>query len=88
MKFDKSQAEEKVRIFSDHMLKRLVEHEDRGDWSDRPILSFYAKIVEKSIEVFEAIQAGDFDKVSKKCADGANFYLMLADRVGSLNPEG
>lgn len=78
-----SRAEQKIAKFSELMLSRMTQN-GRGDWSDKAILTFYSKIASIAVDVFKAIEDNDFDTVLNKSVDGANYYLMLADRVGGL----
>lgn len=80
---DHSKTKKKIDKFSELMLAQMTA-DGRGDWGEKAILTFYSKIAGISVEVFKAIENNDFDTVIKKSIDGANYYMMLADRVGGL----
>lgn len=79
-------TEQLIERFSAHMLQRMLEHADRGDWSTRPLTTFLRKFLEKHLEIAQAIEDQDWTTVGQRCVDAANHNMMLADRVGYLYP--
>jgi len=75
-----------VREFSELMLSRMIDHQDKGDWSDKPLISFFPRFLSLSADLFQAFVKNDFTAVGEKCVHLGNYCMMLASRVGYIVP--
>jgi hypothetical protein len=81
--------EKKVNVISAVMESRLQANEAKGDWNDLTPSQIIEGIRRQAQEAEQAVldfQEGKvpIGKVLIKCADGGNYFMFLADKMGAL----
>ena len=76
--------ERKAQGFSQIMVKRLKENEDKGGWDDCDVSWLLVRLRDEARELHDAyLKSGD-EKIIEEAADVANFCMMIADVCGGL----
>ena len=72
-----------VNVFAEEMEKQLQANEHKGDWRDCDS-SFLMKELQRNYDELWTLQFNDKTNILRRCANIANFAMMMADNWGGL----
>ncbi len=73
-----------VRAFAEEMEKQLKANEHKGHWDDCKEDFLYDEL-DKNFQILDfALANNDMPEILRRCANIANFAMMLADNEGNL----
>jgi len=80
-----------VALFAEQMTGQLINHRSKGDWHQLTVPQVLSKIREQVHEAEQAYNDMTHGKASeelvlRKCVNGANYFMILADHIGALQP--
>ena len=86
---------EVVAKFSSVMLGKMVMNQEKGHWAQLTPSQVLSNIRQQLHETEQAVQdleakngKATLETVLSKCANGSNYFMILADNVGSLKKIG
>lgn len=85
MSYNSDKTKILISSFSREMATAMDNHAEKGDWADRPIMSFFPEFLKEAHRMFDALDKRDFDAVGKACVNMSNYSMMLASRVGYIH---
>lgn len=77
-----------VRNFAYDMEQQLLMNDHKPGWKDEHVEFLYKQMILNTAKLVKAIGAeSDKDEITRRCANIANFAMMIADNYGTVREE-